>query len=123
MTGQLSVLLAAFPVAAMAAQTGVAIRFAGVPVELTLSEVSERTVRLELSPLDEPGKPRPATPSTVLVPFPATVKLQVRELAGEKEISVGQLRVLLKPRPLVVSLRRADGTRVQELVFDGAAGT
>jgi alpha-glucosidase/alpha-D-xyloside xylohydrolase len=99
------------------------IRFAGKNAELVVSEVRERTVRLQLSPIDQQGKPRPATPSTVLVPFPSTEKLRARELEGEKELRVGGLRVLVKPQPLTVSVRRPDGRGVQELVFDDAAGT
>ncbi len=98
------------------------IRFAGTPCELILSEVSERTVRLELFLLDETGKPRPPTPSTVLVPFTVTEKLRLREADG-KEVRVGQLRVAVKAQPLVVSVRNADGKLVQELTFDEATST
>src|SRR5205823_3536599 len=102
---------------------GGAIRFAGQNTELAIGEVSERTVRVELSPLDDQGKPRPAMPSTVLVPFPMIGKLRVRELSGEKELGVGQIRVRVKAQPLTVTVRRADGKRVQELIFDEAAAT
>ncbi len=106
-----------------AAEAHATIRFAGAPVELSVSEVSERTVRVELFALDEQGKPRPTTPSTVLVPFPTTEKLRVRELPGERELRVGFLRVLIKPQPLIVSLRRDDGRLVQELTLDSAPAT
>jgi alpha-glucosidase len=117
------VLLTALQVSATAAEISTPIRFAGSPAELVISEVSERTVRLELSPLDEQRKPRSATPSTVLVPFPTNEKLRVRELAREREFRVGQLRVRVKPQPLIVSVRRADGKLVQELTFDETAAT
>src|SRR2546426_7189509 len=106
-----------------AAEENATIRFAGAPVELSVSEVSERTVRVELFALDEQGKPRPTTPSTVIVPFPTTEKLRVRELPGERELRVGFLRVLIKPQPLTVSVRRDDGRLVQELTFDSAPAT
>ncbi len=93
------------------------IRFGGEDAELTISEVSARTVRLELSPLDLRG-PRAATPSTILVPFASAEKLRTWDLASEKELRIGELRVALKPQPLTVSIRRADGKLVQELVFD-----
>jgi len=105
-----------------AAETDTRIRFAGVPVELTIGEVSERTIRLELAPLDEQGNVRAGSLSTVLVPFPVIEKLRVRELASEKELRVGKLRVLIKRQPLTVSVRREDGKLVQELVF-GASDT
>jgi alpha-glucosidase/alpha-D-xyloside xylohydrolase len=116
-------LLSPPPQASVAAESEASIRFAGVPAELALSEVSERTVRLELSPLDDRGNPRPPSPSTVLVPFVASEKLRVRELPREKELRVGELRVIIKSQPLIVSVRRADGKLVQELAFDEMAAT
>jgi alpha-glucosidase (family GH31 glycosyl hydrolase) len=88
------------------------IHFAGQPAELVVSEVSERTLRLVLTPAG-------ASPiqSTVLVPFPSTEILRARDLPGEKELRVGELRVIVKPQPLSFSIRRADGKLVQELTF------
>lgn len=98
--------------------------FAGRSSELVVSEVSDRTLRLVLAPLDDQASPRPSGPSTVLVPFAAAEMLRTRELAAEREVRVGRLHVMIKPRPLTVSVRRDDGTLVQELVFaedaDGA---
>jgi alpha-glucosidase/alpha-D-xyloside xylohydrolase len=99
------------------------ILFGGVPVELTISQVSERTVRVELAPLDEQGQPRTNSPSPALVPFATTEKLRVRELEAEKEVSVGPLRVTVQPQPLIIAVHRADGTLVQELRFDSDNGT
>src|SRR5262249_16487145 len=62
-----------------AALGGTAILFGGRPAELTLSEVSDRTLRIELAQLDEDGRPRRSEPSTVLVPVPAVEKLRVRQ--------------------------------------------
>jgi alpha-glucosidase/alpha-D-xyloside xylohydrolase len=104
------------------ANAGDAIRFAGSPAELVISEVSERTVRIELSPLDAQGKPRPAKPSTVLVPFPVKEKLHAREFARERQIRVGDFRVGIKAEPLTVSVLRK-GKLVQELVFDDVGST
>src|SRR5688500_1284507 len=86
--------------------------------ELTISEISERTLRLQFSRLDERGNPHPPMSSTVLVPFVSTEKLRTRELATEKEIRAGQLRVAIRPRPLTVSVHRANGQWVQELTFE-----
>src|SRR6266404_3758852 len=62
------------------------IRFGARPAELTLSEVSERTLRIELAQLDQEGRPQRSEPSTILVPFPAVEKLRVRQLAASSEI-------------------------------------
>jgi alpha-glucosidase/alpha-D-xyloside xylohydrolase len=114
--------LAAFltnPAAALAAP----LRYSGNPAELTLSAVSERTVRIVLAPLDEKRQARPAPPSTVLVEQKPQLKLTRRELSGAEEVSVGKLRVRLKPEPLTISIRGTSGKRVQELAFAGANGS
>src|ERR1700687_3335774 len=92
------------------------LRYAGAAAELTLSEISPRTLLLELSPLDDQAPP--AAPSTILVPLRSHERLRARELPREKKLRTGHLRVTIKPEPLTLSVRRADGTLVQELVFD-----
>src|SRR6266568_1019324 len=72
------------------------IRFAGQNAELVLSGVSERTLRIELFPLDEQGRSRPPAPSTVLVPFPSTKTLRARQTTDAKELRAGRLRVTVK---------------------------
>jgi alpha-glucosidase (family GH31 glycosyl hydrolase) len=99
------------------------IQFNGVPVELTISQVSEHTLRVELSPLDEHGKPQAEPPSAGFAPFSTTEKLRLRELAGEKELRAGQFRVTIKSQPLTITVHRADRTLVQKLTFDNEAGT
>src|SRR4029077_17376562 len=63
----------------------VPIQFAAQNAELAISEISERTLRIELAPLDEQGRPAPAMPSTVLVPFPSMEEFRARELVNERE--------------------------------------
>ena len=109
------------------------IQFGGQNSELVISEVSERTARIELLPVGEQRRRRAAT-STILVSFPATEKFRARELQAEKEISVGKLRLILKSEPLAISIRRAespgtagvspiDGKLVQELVFESGTNS
>ncbi len=85
--------------------------------ELTISEISERTLRLQFAPLDGAGNPGPPGLSTVLVPFTPMEKLRTREFDAEKEVRIGQLHVTIRPQPLVVTVRRDDGQLVQELAF------
>jgi alpha-glucosidase (family GH31 glycosyl hydrolase) len=99
-----------------------AVRYAGSPAELSLSAVSERTVRITLAPLDEKGKAHPAPLSTVLVDLPSEPKLRRQELTGAEEVSLGEARVQVKPQPLTVSVRAPSGKVVQELVCDEADG-
>ncbi len=99
------------------------IRFNGRNAEITVSVVSERTLRLEVSPLDEQGHPRPAAASGVLVPFPSSETRHIREVDGQENFRLGRLRVTIKAEPLTVLVRREDGRLVQELTFDeGAVG-
>ncbi len=106
-------------VAGAAARAGTPLRYGGVPVELTIGQISERTLRLELSPLGNPGPTEPS--ATVLVPFPTTERLRARELAGEKELRTGNFRVTIEPHPLAVMVCRTDGSLVEKLAF-GSAG-
>jgi alpha-glucosidase (family GH31 glycosyl hydrolase) len=115
----LGVLLLCF-VAHIHCATAVAtpISFAGTPAELAISEVSDRTVRIQLSPLDEQQRPIPASSTTVLAPFPSVEKLRAREISAEHQCRVGALHVVIKPESLTVTLRRANGSLLQELTFD-----
>ena len=106
-----------------ASKAGSRIQFNGVPVELTISQVSEHTLRVELSPLDEHGKPQAELPSAGFAPFSTTEKLRLRELAGDKELRAGQFRVTIKSQPLTITVRRANRTLVQKLTFDNEGGT
>jgi alpha-glucosidase/alpha-D-xyloside xylohydrolase len=117
------ILACGLPCACTAAEPDARVRFGGVASELTVSEVSDKTVRLKLAPLDDQGRLRPGAPSTILVPFPEIEKLRVRELTGDKEIRAAGLRVKITARPLTISVLRADGKLVQELKFSDAVGT
>jgi alpha-glucosidase/alpha-D-xyloside xylohydrolase len=99
-----------------------AVSYRGSKAELSVSAVSDHTVQIVLAPLDEKGKPRSAPPSTVLVEQKRKLELRCRELAADREVSAGKLRVLVKPKPLTVSIRRPGGKVVQEftLAEDGS---
>jgi alpha-glucosidase/alpha-D-xyloside xylohydrolase len=101
------------------AELDTSLRFAGFPAELVVSQISERTIRVELLPADQPVRP----PSLMLVEIPSTEKLRIRQLAKPKEIRVGKLRVAVNPSPLAVMVRRGDGRLLQELVFDESVST
>lgn len=102
----------------LGSRAGEPLRFASEPAELAIEQVSERTLRIELSPLDEKGHPRPEAPSSDLVSFPLKEKLRIRELPASKEIRAGNLRLSVKSDPLTLSFRRGDGSLVQTLTFE-----
>ena len=99
------------------------LQFNGSPAELVITEVSEHTLRITLSPLDEHGQPCPAPRSAVLTPFSSKVSLRTREFVSEKNLRIGKLRVAIEREPLTVSVRAANGKLVQELVFTNVSGT
>jgi alpha-glucosidase len=98
------------------------VRYRGEKAELSISAVSDHTVQIVLAPLDEQGKPRPAPPSTVLVEQKPQLKLRCRELAGERAVAAGKLRVTVRPGPLTVSVRGPGGKVAQELTLAGEDG-
>ena len=96
-----------------------AILYDGVPVELKISAVSEKAVRIELSPLNSHAE----TSLPTLATFSTKEKFHSRELAAEKSLRIGEYRLTLQPRPLKITVRRRDGSLVQELLFNTDAGT
>jgi alpha-glucosidase (family GH31 glycosyl hydrolase) len=105
------------------ARAAAPVQFQGVPVELRVSEVSDKTARIQLCPLDEHGNPVQTTLSPSLATFEVKGKFLTREMASEKNIRVGDLRLVLKPSPLTITVRRANGTILQELSFGPANDT
>src|SRR4051794_29203262 len=77
----------------------VAIRIGGAPRELTIHSVSERTLRIGLSPLDDDGRPVPSPATAVFVPYESVERLRIRDLPASRTIDAGTLRVAIKPQP------------------------
>jgi alpha-glucosidase/alpha-D-xyloside xylohydrolase len=99
------------------------LRYAGSDAELSLARVSDRTVEVRLASLDPTGKPIAAPASTALVDFPREVKWRGRELSAPEEVAIGNLRIQIKPSPLTLGIRRADGRIVQQFVWSEDDGT
>lgn len=102
---------------ATAADESTAIHFGSGPGELVVSEISDRTVRIELFSLDDAGQRRVTEAGTALISFPAVEKLRTRSVAANVELQSGRLRVQIKKEPFSLSIRREDGTVVQELTL------
>jgi hypothetical protein len=86
--------------------------------ELTISEISERTVAAPTSSSRRTGQ-HAATESlhsSGTVPRPREIPKS--RVGNEKEVRVGQLRVTIRPQPLVIAVRRGNGQLVQELAFE-----
>ena len=102
----------------LASQGAEPLRLAGEPAELSIHEISERMIRIELAPLDERAVPQAEAPSSDLVRFPSKEKLRIRELGSSKEIRVGKLRAHVQPNPLTISIHKPDGSLVQTFTFE-----
>ncbi len=95
---------------------------AGKPVELTITPVGDRIVRISLVPL-EAGKPQAIPLTGALADFPALAPaLRVTELSEPRVVACADVGVSLFPDPLVIRVARADGSIVQDLQIDEAAG-
>jgi hypothetical protein len=118
--------LALLAMAAVACGPAVAapLRHGGRDVELSVTQVSDRTVRIRLTPSPAPADAVKVNESAVLAvrqwPEPA---LRVAELDGPREAALGALRVRVTPSPLACEVLTAAGQTVQRLTFgadDGA---
>src|SRR5437588_6586053 len=116
-------LLASFLVLMGAQRAFAAIQVAGTPVELAIHQISERTARIQLLPLDEAGRVRAGPPSTVLASFDSTQKLRVREFKASTEVQIGAMRIVVKAEPLSFVILNSDGKTLQEIVFDTGDGS
>lgn len=98
------------------------LRIAGRPVEITLSSVSPRTVRLSVVPVEN-GKPQ-------AIPYDGSLVQQtwskpsarLTTLARAQSVRCGDLVVKLSPQPLVIRVEAKDGRLVQQLRLDEQTG-
>jgi alpha-glucosidase/alpha-D-xyloside xylohydrolase len=99
------------------------LRYARQDVELALTAVSDRTVRVTLTPADLKPEDRRLNDSPVLAPrrWPDPV-LRVAELSEPRVAELKALRVTLTPAPLTVEVSTSAGRIVQRLTFDEHTG-
>src|SRR4051812_27944628 len=97
-------LLALIVTSGMCLAQDAAIRVGGSPRELTIDSVSDRTLRVGLSPLDDNGRPVPSPPTAVFVPYDSVERLRTRELPADRTIDAGPLRIAIKPQPLTITV-------------------
>lgn len=105
-----------------ATATAAPLQFGGAACELQIHQISSRTIRLQLFPLDSKGRPVAALPTTDFVPFKSIQKLRVRRLSVEKVVRASGLQLVIQPDPFTISLRTSSGRLVQELAFERGDG-
>ncbi|HEY3384552.1 MAG TPA: TIM-barrel domain-containing protein [Vicinamibacterales bacterium] len=107
-----------FPVgpSAAARETGRSIVTAGQPAELDVRTSGPNSLRVTLKPITFKDE-FPANPavSSRLYPSPGLI---VRDLGAPVRKVVGRFEVEVRPEPLTVTVRRAGGQLVQEIVFE-----
>jgi alpha-glucosidase/alpha-D-xyloside xylohydrolase len=99
------------------------VRYCGGDAELSIAEISERTVRIVLAPLDDKQNARPAPHSSAFVELQPKIKLSVRKLNGPEEVAVGKLRVKVQLDPLTITVTGPTGKVVQQLLLGDADGS
>lgn len=96
---------------------------AGQPAELTVSAVSDWTVRVQLVAV---GATKPSSPQeedlVLAQPEWPGRKLQVRLTEGVEILRFGKLHVVVSPNPLTITVRRSGDRVIQRLEIDRATG-
>jgi alpha-glucosidase/alpha-D-xyloside xylohydrolase len=99
------------------------IRYWGAEAELSIAEISDRTARIVLAPLDDQQKARPAPPSTALVELKPKIKLIRRKLDVPEEVAAGKLRVKVQLDPFTITVTGRADRVVQELLLSDMDGS
>ncbi len=96
------------------------LRIAGRPVEIAVSPVSPRTVRITAQPIEN-GAAQPIPPDGALVKEdwgePAA---RVRALTGSRTVACAELNIKMTAEPLAIRVETKRGRVVQDLRFDFA---
>lgn len=107
---------------AIASAQGKPLEIAGRPVEVTLTSVTQQTVRITIQPIEN-GQPNAVPKDGALVKEdfgqPAA---KLRAVAGTRSVKCGGLTVKLSGDPLTIRVESQDGRLIQELKPDGATG-
>ena len=92
--------------------------YGGRNVELSVTQVSDRTVRVTLTATPSPRDGVSPNDSAVLAPqrWPEPA-LRASDLEGPRDVVLGPLRVRVTPVPLACELSAAEGRPVQRLEF------
>jgi alpha-glucosidase len=92
-----------------------------VAVEVTITAVSRRTVRITIQPVRDRTTVPLETDGALLERDWVPVLAKVRSLPGPRTLRSGDLTITVSPRPLSIRVEREAGRVVQELVPDEAS--
>lgn len=97
------------------------IKYAGVPAELSIYQVSTMTFEMHLSPLGEDGKPVSASSSSVKIDDPRKELWKGTQLTGAVIKKVGDFTIRIGPEPLAVTVEKPHGKVIQEFSWKDAS--
>jgi alpha-glucosidase/alpha-D-xyloside xylohydrolase len=99
------------------------IRFAANDAELSITELSPRTVRITLTPPDDAKAVDALNHGSVFAPrrWPEPA-LKLKELASEHELALEHHRISIKRAPLRIEVISKSGKLIQRLAFDDNSG-
>lgn len=105
----------------VAAAQGGEVRIAGHPVEIALTSVSPRTLRITVRPVEDAQKPFPTDGALVREEFgqPAA---RIRSAAAPRSVKCGGFIVKASGDPLVLAIQDKSGRAIQQLSFDASSG-
>src|ERR1041385_581237 len=98
------------------------LRMGGGTIEILVRELTDRTVRVDLAPLDDAAKAQAPAPSSVIVASAGAARIALRELDDAKSIHIGKFQVTIKGKPLTITVE-SDGKVVQELIVHESDGS
>src|SRR5690606_11719426 len=112
-----------FPSGIALAQSNDQLTLVGQPVELTITPVSEFTLRVSLIPVASDSESVPVSDGRVLVKddFGKPI-IKIRELTSERNETHSGLRIKISPSPLSIEIKTSEGKIVQNLTFDQETG-
>lgn len=114
---------AALCLAAPPARAAGPLAIGGKPVELELTPISSRTLRVSLLPVADGGHAEPvAADPAIVARASGEPLLRTRTGADPRPLNWGQLRVKVSTGPLAISIDDRNGKSIQRLQFDSATG-
>ena len=114
---------AALYLAGETARAADVLSIAGQPVELVLTPISSRMLRVSLLPVNGDGRSQAiASDPAIIASTSAAPMLRSRAAEGSKSAAWGRLRVSVSNEPLTIAVDDADGQSIQRLEFDSATG-
>src|SRR5712692_10514348 len=100
----------------------VGLRVAGEDCEVQLRSVSANTLRLSVLPIKRGVASGIASDGSIVQTLQSTAVATLRREIQTQTIECGNMRVLISPRPLAVTITTPEGQLIQQLSIDEGTG-